>query len=209
MAEIISQEFIDELIKNYNKSLKKAKKSSRNYQLVEEQTENIISNFLNEHPLEKDSIFVIGCSTSEIAGGTIGQDSNKEIGLTVFEAAHRVLDKKGIFLACQCCEHLNRALVIEKECAEKYNFEPVCVVPWLHGGGAFATAAYHGFINPVVVEHVKASAGIDIGDTLIGMHLKDVVVPVHLQENAIGSAHVVAAYTRPKLIGGERARYTL
>ena len=102
---------------------------------------------------------------------------------------------------------MNRALVIEEKCAEKYGYEAVSVVPWLHGGGSFATAAYHGFEFPVVVEHVKASAGLDIGDTLIGMHLKDVAVPVHLKPNVLGKAHLVAAWCRPKLIGGERARY--
>lgn len=209
MAEIISQEYIDLLIKNFNKARNIRKKKTGNFIIVQEQTENIISKFLQEHPQEKGSIFVIGCSTSEVAGGIIGKDSNEEIGLIIFETAERILSKKGIYLACQCCEHLNRALVIERNCAQKYGYDEVCVVPWVHGGGSFATAAYKNFNDPVVVEHVKASAGIDIGDTLIGMHLKDVAVPVHLEENNIGNAHVVAAYCRPKLIGGERAHYSL
>ena len=102
---------------------------------------------------------------------------------------------------------MNRALVVEEECAEKFGYEEVCVKPWLHAGGSFATAAYAGFKKAVVVEHVKASAGIDIGDVMIGMHLKDVAVPVHPEQNVVGDAHVVAAWCRPKLIGGERARY--
>lgn len=175
--------------------------------LIAKQTEQIIRSLLTEHPMKRGSIFVIGCSSSEVAGGRIGKDSSEEIGQVIFQTAKRITDEMGVFLACQCCEHLNRALVVENACAEKYGYEPVCVVPWLHGGGSFATAAYHHFTEPVVVEHIKASAGIDIGDTLIGMHLKDVAVPVHFSQQKIGEAHVVAAYSRPKLIGGERAHY--
>lgn len=103
---------------------------------------------------------------------------------------------------------MNRAIVVERECAEKFGLEEVCVVPWIHGGGSFATAAYYGFKEPVVVEHVKATAGLDIGSTLIGMHIKEVAVPVHPEQKFVGKAYVTAAYSRPKLIGGERARYT-
>lgn len=174
---------------------------------IAEETKEIIVSLLDAHPMKKGSIFVIGCSSSEVAGGAIGKNSSEEIGQAIFETAHQLLSERGIFLACQCCEHLNRSLVVEEACAEKYGYEPVSVVPWLHGGGSFATAAYHRFSSPVVVEHVKASAGLDIGDTLIGMHLKEVAVPVHPSLNHIGSAHVVAAYCRPKLVGGERARY--
>jgi len=175
--------------------------------LIAKQTEEIIRSLLTEHPMKRDSILVIGCSSSEVTGGRIGKNSSEEIGQVIFQTAKKITDEMGVFLACQCCEHLNRALVIETACAEKYGYEPVCVVPWLHGGGSFATAAYHHFSQPVVVEHIKASAGIDIGDTLIGMHLKDVAVPVHFSQQKIGEAHVVAAYSRPKLIGGERAHY--
>ncbi len=175
--------------------------------LIAKQTEQIIRSLLTDHPMKRDSILVIGCSSSEVAGGRIGKNSSEEIGQVIFQTAKRITDEMGVFLACQCCEHLNRALVVENACAEKYGYEPVCVVPWLHGGGSFATAAYHHFTEPVVVEHIKASAGIDIGDTLIGMHLKDVAVPVHFSQQKIGEAHVVAAYSRPKLIGGERAHY--
>lgn len=174
---------------------------------IAEQTRRIITSLLDEHPMKRGSIFVIGCSSSEVAGGVIGKNSSEEIGKTIFQTANEILSERGVFLACQCCEHLNRSLVIEEACAEKYGYEAVSVVPWLHGGGSFATAAYHSFSSPVVVEHIKASAGLDIGDTLIGMHLKDVAVPVHPKPNQIGAAHVVAAYCRPKLVGGERARY--
>lgn len=172
------------------------------------QTKKVIEEFLQSHPQKEGSIFVVGCSSSEICGGKIGHDSSEEIGKQVFKAASEVCSKNGLYLAAQCCEHLNRALVITSECAKKYRYEEVCVVPWLKGGGSFATAAYYGFSDAVVVEHVKASAGIDIGSVLIGMHLKEVAVPVHLENKFIGKAYVVAACSRPKLIGGERARYT-
>lgn len=175
---------------------------------ISAQLEAIITGLLAFHPQKKGSVFVIGCSTSEVAGGSIGKDSSAEIGKAIFKAAEKILSEKGIFLACQCCEHLNRALVVERECAEKFGLEEVCVVPWIHGGGSFATAAYYGFKEPVVVEHVKAAAGLDIGSTLIGMHIKEVAVPVHPSEKFLGKAYVTAAYSRPKLIGGERARYT-
>ena len=168
---------------------------------IKKQLTEILNTFLKEHPQKKGSIFVIGCSSSEVCGG-------KKKSRRCRDEIHG-LSKHGLFLACQCCEHLNRALVIEEECAQQFGYEPVCVVPWLHGGGSFATAAYRGFKNPVVVEHIKASAGLDIGDTLIGMHLKDVAVPVHPEHNTLGNAHIVAAWCRPKLIGGERAKYTV
>ena len=176
---------------------------------ISEEVKKAVGELLDAHPYKKGSILVMGCSSSEIDGGLIGHNSNGETGRIVFEAACEACSVRGIFLACQCCEHLNRALVVEEECAEQYGLEPVSVVPWLKGGGSFASAAYRGFKNPVVVEHIQAHAGIDIGSTLIGMHLKHVAVPVRLSVKNIGSAYVTAAYTRPKLIGGERARYTL
>ncbi len=175
---------------------------------IAEELEKIITNLLDEHPQKKGSIFVIGCSSSEVCGGKIGKDSSEEVGKVIFSVAEKILSERGVFLACQCCEHLNRALLIEAACAEKYFLEPVSVVPWVHGGGSLATAAYAGFKEPVVVEHIKASCGIDIGSTLIGMHLKDVAVPVHPEQRFIGEAYVTAAYSRPKLIGGERAKYS-
>lgn len=174
---------------------------------IEAEVQAVISEFLEVHPVKKGEIFVIGCSSSEVLGETIGNFSNEDVGKIIFNTAYKILKKHNIFLACQCCEHLNRALVIEDECRAKFNYEEVSVVPWLKGGGSFATAAYNGFSNPVVVEHIKAAAGLDIGNTLIGMHLKTVAVPFRLSKKTIGKANIVCAYTRPKLIGGERAHY--
>ncbi len=156
--------------------------------------------------LKEGDILVVGCSTSEVSGGMIGKNSNVQTGEIIFNTLNDFLSEKGIFLACQCCEHLNRAIVIEKD-AVKCNDDIVCVVPKPKAGGSFATAAYKGFKNPVVVEQIKADAGLDIGLTFIGMHLKKVVVPVRLSTKKIGEALLNAAYTRPKYIGGERAEY--
>jgi uncharacterized protein (TIGR01440 family) len=171
------------------------------------ETIKVIEEILSIHPLKQNDIFVIGCSSSEILGGVIGQNSSEEIGKIVFSSAEEILSSKGIFLACQCCEHLNRALVVSSECADKYSLEEVCVVPQVKAGGSLATAAYNNLKNPVVVENIKAHAGLDIGGTLIGMHLKAVAVPIYLKNKMIGEASVIAAYSRPKLIGGQRAIY--
>ena len=157
--------------------------------------------------LQKGQILVIGCSSSEIIGETIGHGSSKETAQAVFDAIYPVLKEKEIFLAAQCCEHLNRAIIIERECAEKYGLEEVCVVPQPKAGGSFATASWGGFASPVAVEHIKAHAGLDIGGTLIGLHLREVAVPVRLSSDQIGEARLLAARTRPKYIGGSRAKY--
>lgn len=159
--------------------------------------------------IKKGDIFVVGCSSSEVCGDKIGTNSSIDVGKALFSAINEVLCEKGIFLAAQCCEHLNRAVVIERECLEKYGFEEVCVVPQPKAGGSFATAAYKGFENAVVAEEIKAHAGIDIGGTLIGMHLKRVAVPVRLDIKKIGEAPIICAKTRPRLIGGERAIYNM
>ena len=125
----------------------------------------------------------------------------------VFGGIYQATEEAGVFLAAQCCEHLNRALILEKEAAVKYGYEIVNVVPQPKAGGSFATAAYKAFECPVAVEHIRAHAGMDIGDTLIGMHLKDVAVPVRIRTREIGDAHVVCARTRAKYIGGSRAVY--
>ena len=156
--------------------------------------------------LKEGSIFVVGCSTSEVAGGSIGKDSNPCLGEELFEAINAVLKEKNIYLAAQCCEHLNRAIIIEKSALPAF-VETVNVVPQPKAGGSFATAAYNGFSNPIAVEAIKADAGIDIGFTLIGMHLKNVAVPVRLKNNKIGAATVIAGRSRAKFIGGERAHY--
>ena len=157
--------------------------------------------------LEEGSLLVVGCSTSEISGERIGSASRPELAEDVFNGIWDAARESGVHLAAQCCEHLNRALIIEKTVARERGYEIVSVVPWPKAGGSFATMAYRYFSSPVAVEHVKAEAGMDIGDTLIGMHLKDVAVPVRLSVSSIGNAHLVCARTRPKYIGGERAHY--
>ena len=156
---------------------------------------------------KKGDICVVGCSSSEIVGENIGKGSSVEAARAVYEGISAVLEKYGVFLAAQCCEHLNRALVVERECAEKYGLEVVCVVPKAKAGGSFATAAYENFREPVVVEKIKAHAGVDVGSTLIGMHLRAVAVPVRLSIKTLGNANLTFARTRPKYIGGPRAIY--
>ena len=157
--------------------------------------------------MKEGELVVIGCSTSEIASYSIGSHSVVELGEAVFVAMYEEFCKRGIAVATQCCEHLNRALILEREIAEKYGYEIVNVVPMPKAGGSFSTGAWKHFKDPVAVEHIKAHAGIDIGDTLIGMHLKDVAVPVRIEHPLIGNAHIVCARTRAKYIGGERAHY--
>jgi len=152
-------------------------------------------------------LLAIGCSSSEIAGGTIGHASAYELGEQVANEILAIANENGFECAFQCCEHLNRALVMERETAENRGYEIVCVVPQPKAGGSLATAAYRAMRDPVVVQEVKADAGIDIGRTLIGMHLRPVAVPVRLKTDMIGEAIVIAARTRPRLIGGERAKY--
>lgn len=162
---------------------------------------------LEQSGLEKGDLFVVGCSTSEVGGQKIGTFSNPELADAVFGGIYQAVKEFQVYLAAQCCEHLNRALVLEKKAANAYGYEIVNVVPQPKAGGSFATAAYHFFEQPVAVEHIKAHAGMDIGDTLIGMHLKDVAVPVRVALKNIGEAHLVCARTRHKYIGGMRAIY--
>lgn len=154
-------------------------------------------------------LLVVGCSSSEIVGEKIGKGSSLEAAIAVFEGIYPVLAERGIFLAAQCCEHLNRALVVEKDYACARGLDTVCVKPVPKAGGSFAAVTYERFAAPVVVEAVGADAGMDIGGTLIGMHLKRVAVPVRLSEDHIGNAILLCARTRPKYIGGERAVYPL
>jgi uncharacterized protein (TIGR01440 family) len=155
--------------------------------------------------LKENDILVIGCSTSEIVGDKIGTNSSPETAKAVFEGIYTAANEKGVFVAAQCCEHLNRAIIIEEEAVKGSEF--VNVVPQPKAGGSFATAAYKAFKNPVAVEEISAKAGLDIGFTMIGMHIKRVAVPVRLKNNKIGNATVLAARHRPKFIGGERACY--
>ena len=171
------------------------------------QAEQAIKELLAVAKLRSGDLLVIGCSSSEIVGQRIGKGSSMEAAKAVWEGIVPILSEQGIRLAAQCCEHLNRALIVERETAEKYGYEPVNVRPWAHAGGSFATAVWEHMEDPVAVEHIRAHAGMDIGDTLIGMHLRDVAVPVRLEVKKIGQANLVCARTRPKYIGGERARY--
>lgn len=177
------------------------------YQAIQKEAKQAVAELLEISGLSAGQILVIGCSSSEIVGETIGHGSSFEAANAVFEAVYPMLQEKGIFLAAQCCEHLNRAIIVEAACAEKYGLDPVCVVPYPKAGGSFATAAWRHFASPVAVEHVRAHAGLDIGGTLIGMHLREVAVPVRLSLSKIGNANILCARTRPKLIGGERAHY--
>ena len=154
-------------------------------------------------------LLVVGGSSSEMAGGTIGHQSTYELGEALAEAALTLAKARGFECAFQCCEHLNRALVVERRTAEKNGLEIVCAVPRPKAGGSLATAAYRRMEDPVLVERIEADAGLDVGLTLIGMHLRRVAVPVRLSVQKIGCATVTAARTRPKLIGGERAKYTV
>ena len=159
--------------------------------------------------LKAGDIVVIGCSTSRVLGYHMGTHSTEDVAKAIMGEVLPIIKEHGLYLACQCCEHLNRALVVERECAIKYGLEEVCVKPALHAGGAWSVRATEVFDDPVVVEDLKASAkaGMDIGGVLIGMHLKRVAVPVHNQNDRIGEAIVIMARVRPKLIGGARAQY--
>ena len=170
--------------------------------------ERLICELLDRVSLKRGDIIVIGCSSSEIIGNNIGKGSSYDAAKILFSAIYPMLKDRGIYLAAQCCEHLNRALVIENECAVKYGYEPVSVIPRAKAGGSFATVTYENLESPVLVEHIRAHAGIDIGDTLVGMHLRDVAVPIRLSVKRLGEANVVCAYTRPKYIGGARANYS-
>lgn len=175
--------------------------------IIGEEAYRAAKELLEVAKLEEDQLLVVGCSTSEVGGVTIGTFSSPELAEAVFGGLYQATQEAGVYLAAQCCEHLNRALILEKEAAERYGYEIVNVVPQPKAGGSFATAAYKAFDCPVAVEHIKAHAGMDIGDTLIGMHLRDVAVPVRIRTREIGDAHVVCARTRLKYIGGERAQY--
>ncbi|MFN2362929.1 MAG: TIGR01440 family protein [Halarsenatibacteraceae bacterium] len=166
-----------------------------------------LDDLLAEANLKKGDIVIIGCSTSEIKGDAIGTASSTEVAEKLYPVIREKLDHAGLFAAFQGCEHINRAVTIEQECQDRYGFEEVTVVPHKSAGGAMSTTAFRHMNNPVVVEEITADAGIDIGDTLIGMHLKRVAVPVRMSVDQLGAAHLTAARTRPKLIGGPRAHY--
>ena len=173
---------------------------------IYQQTQAVTEELIEKAALKAGQILVVGCSTSEVLGSKIGTNSNPDTAKDIFQALHDTAKKYGIYLAIQCCEHLNRAIITERS-AVPFG-EIVNVVPQPKAGGSLATQAYAGLEDPVAVEEIKAEAGIDIGFTLIGLHLKKVAVPVRLEHNRIGEAMIVAARTRPKFIGGERAIYS-
>ena len=172
---------------------------------VYEQTLAAVSELCEKAKLKEGNIVVVGCSTSEVVGAKIGTNSNPDVAGEIFNALYDYTKKHGIFLAIQCCEHLNRAIITERNAVPFC--EPVNVVPRPKAGGSLATKAYEGFDEPVALEEIKADAGLDIGFTLIGMHLKKVAVPLRLDNNYIGEAMVLAARTRAKFVGGARAVY--
>ena len=178
-----------------------------NLDKIHKQVHKALLEVIDASGIGEDDILVLGGSTSEIVGGKIGKDSSLEVGEAVIDEFLITLNERKINLAVQGCEHINRALVVEKEVAKANNLEIVSVIPALHAGGAMSLAAYQKMQNPVMVEHIVARAGIDIGDTEIGMHVKFVQVPLRLKEKYIGKARVTGLKSRPKLIGGERAIY--
>lgn len=178
-----------------------------NLELIGQQAASAFAELCHIAHFKKGALIVVDGSSSEVRGGKIGKDSSYDVGTAIVTNIMKVAKVEGVELAFACCEHLNRAVVVERETAEKYGYQEVTVVPWLHGGGAVATNAFYHFKDPVVVEEVKADGGLDIGLTMIGMHLKRVAVPVRLKNNRVGEAIVVGARTRPPLIGGERAHY--
>ena len=176
-------------------------------QTIYRQARQATEQLLSAAKLQEGDLLVVGCSSSEVIGSKIGTDSRPETAQEIFSGICDALSGTGVFLAAQCCEHLNRALVVEAAYARAHDLEIVNAVPQPKAGGSFATAAYRGFAQPVLVEAVRADAGLDIGGTLIGMHLKRVAVPVRLSVKFIGEAILLAARTRPKYVGGARAVY--
>lgn len=175
------------------------------YEELKEQAGKTAAEICEAAGLKAGQILVVGCSTSEICGDRIGTNSNPEAAEAVFTGIYEELGRRGIYLAAQCCEHLNRAIITERKAVPFA--EIVNAVPQPKAGGSFATVAYQTFSEPVAVEEIAADAGIDIGGTLIGMHIKKVAVPVRLVNNRIGAAYVSAARSRAKFIGGVRAVY--
>ncbi len=172
---------------------------------IKEQAYKAAKEIIEKAKLKKGSVLVVGCSTSEVIGDTIGTNSAPDVAEYIYIGIEKAANEVGVFVAAQCCEHLNRAIIVSKNAmpfAEEVN-----VVPQPKAGGSFATAAYKYMEDPVALEEIKADAGLDIGFTLIGMHIKKVAVPVRLENNKIGKATVLAARSRPKFVGGERAVY--
>lgn len=179
------------------------------YEKIYADTAKALDELLGKSTYREHDILVIGCSTSEVTGHMIGTGSSTDAAEAIMDAVMAHIKDTGLFLAVQCCEHLNRALVVEQECADRYGFTEVNVIPALHAGGAFSMEAVKRFKNYTMVEdiHGKAALGMDIGDTFIGMHMRPVVVPIHTEHKSIGKAHLSMARTRRKFVGGDRANY--
>ena len=175
---------------------------------IRKQTKDVLRELMEKADLKQGQILVVGCSSSEIGSFKIGSHSSGEIGQAVYEALYEELKPAGIYLAAQCCEHLNRSIVIEREAAKANGYQIVSAIPQPHAGGSWATNCWQRFNDPVLVEEVRAAAGMDIGGTLIGMHLRRVAVPVRLSMDHIGQAILLCARTRPPFIGGSRAVYS-
>ena len=178
-----------------------------NFDEIKNAAEKAVRELCDAAELKRGDILVVGCSSSEIVGLHIGKFSAFDAARAVYEGIAPVLRENGIYLAAQCCEHLNRALIVEAECAKEYGYEIVSVKPQPKAGGSFATVTYENMKAPVAVEFIGAHAGLDIGGTLVGMHLRHVAVPVRLSLAKIGEANILCARTRPKYIGGPRAIY--
>ena len=177
------------------------------YNEITLQAQTVVTELLEQANLRPGSLFVVGCSSSEMVGKRIGKGSSMDAAQAAFQGIYPILQKQGIYLAVQCCEHLNRALIMERTAAEAKGYEIVNVMPQPHAGGSMAVTAWNAFSDPVAVEAIQADAGMDIGGTLIGMHLRRVAVPVRTSLDHIGEAIVLCARTRPKYIGGPRAVY--
>ncbi|MDD5923330.1 MAG: TIGR01440 family protein [Clostridia bacterium] len=176
-------------------------------QNIKEQAKTAVTELLDAAKLEKGDIFVVGCSSSEVIGSKLGTASSYDVAKAVFDGIYPVLKERGIYIASQCCEHINRALVIERELADSLRLQRVNVIPQIKAGGSFSTVTYESLDRPCMVENISAQAGMDIGGVLIGMHLQQTAVPVRLSLDHIGEAILICARTRPKFVGGVRAVY--
>ena len=174
---------------------------------IKAQSKQAAEELITGAKLKKGDLVVVGCSSSEVGGSKIGTNSSLEVAQAIFAGIYPVFKENGIYMATQCCEHLNRAIIVEKEYADKMGIDQVNVIPQPKAGGSFSTTAYKEFEHAVAVEKIRADAGMDIGDTLIGMHIKEVVVPLRLSVKKIGEANLVCARRRPKFVGGSRAVY--
>ncbi len=178
-------------------------------EMIEQQVQQALRDLDQAMPLTEEILLVVGTSTSEVIGSSIGSNGSHEVAEAIYTALSNQQQQTGVQLAFQCCEHLNRALVVERATAKERGYEIVSAIPVRKAGGAMATYAFSRLSDPVLVEEITCEAGIDIGDTLIGMHLKKVAIPIRSKVKSIGDAHLTMAVTRPKLIGGVRAVYTM